>query len=130
MIDLYYINAIQSLRPNSNFSVSGNEYDSIIWNDSKSKPTKTEIDNELIRIKHEWKLNEIRNKRDTLLISSDKYSLPDFPHITEDSKNLWLTYRNNLRNITNNLDTTNITIDVDENGEICINNLNWPTPPS
>ena len=30
MIDLYYINAIQSLRPNSNFSVSGNDYDSII----------------------------------------------------------------------------------------------------
>jgi len=130
MIDLYYINAIQSLRPNSNFSVIDNDYDSIIWNDSKIKPTKTEIDNELIRMKHEWKLNEIRNIRDRLLISTDKYSLPDFPHHTEISKNLWLSYRNELRNITNNLDTTNITIDVDEKGEICINNLNWPTPPS
>ena len=30
----------------------------------------------------------------------------------------------------NNLDTTSITIDIDDNGEIRINNLTWPIPPS
>uniref|UniRef100_A0A6C0BTV8 Phage tail assembly chaperone-like domain-containing protein n=1 Tax=viral metagenome TaxID=1070528 RepID=A0A6C0BTV8_9ZZZZ len=131
MIDLDYSDSLNSLRPNANYSVIGNNYDSIIWNDNNyTKPTKSELDTELIRLRHEWKMNEIRQKRDRLLVESDKYSLSDFPHSTDEIKNSWLSYRQLLRNITNNLDTTSITIDIDDNGEIRINNLTWPIPPS
>ena len=130
MIELKYIDAILNLRPNAVFSVEDNDYDSIIWYDTvQNKPTKEEIDTELIRYKHEWKLNEIRGKRDRLLMDSDKYSFTDFPHSSAEKKQEWFSYRQSLRDITNNLDTTNIEMFLDEFQEIGLTNFTWPSDP-
>ena len=130
MIELKYIDAILNLRPNAVFSVEDNDYDSIIWYDTvQNKPTKEEIDTELIRYKHEWKLNEIRGKRDRLLMDSDKYSFTDYPHSSEEKKQECLTYRQSLRDITKDLDTTNIEMFLDEFQEIGLTNFTWPSDP-
>jgi len=131
MIEIKYIDAIMNLRQNAIFSVDDNDYDSIIWYDTvQTKPTKEEIDTELIRYKHEWKLTEIRVQRDILLIESDKYSFADFPHSSDDKKQEWLAYRKSLRDITNNLDTTAIELDLGESHNIQFSNFTWPTIPT
>ena len=131
MIEIKYIDAILNLRHNAAFSVEGDDYESIIWYDNvQTKPTKEEVDTELIRYKHEWKLNEIRSKRDLLLMESDKYSFTDFPHSSEEKKQEWLTYRQSLRDITNNLDTTTIELYLDEFQEIQFSNFTWLSKPS
>ena len=131
MLEMTYMHAILNLRPNALFSVIGNNYDSLKWTDTgQTKPTKSEIDTELLRINNELKLVEIRNKRNELLIDTDKYSLTDYPHATDEIRQSWLTYRQNLRDITNNLDLSVITLEFDSLNNIQINNLTFPNPPS
>ena len=45
---------------------------------------------------------QLRIKRDQLLIKSDMYSLPDYPHATEEVKQAWLDYRQALRDLPSN----------------------------
>lgn len=131
MLEMTYMHAILNLRPNASFRVIENNYDSIEWLDTEqTKPTKSEIDSELLRINNEFKLVEIRTKRNELLINTDKYSLIDYPHATEEIRQSWLTYRQDLRNITNNLDLSVITLEFDSLNNIQINNLIFPNLPS
>ena len=58
---------------------------------------------------------DLRSKRDRLLSSSDWVMLSDSPIA---DKTAWETYRQSLRDITNNLTT------VDD-----VNNVTWPTKP-
>lgn len=52
-------------------------------------------------IENEW--DEIRKKRDMLLEKSDVYILPDrWEVMRQDEKTEWITYRQNLRDITEN----------------------------
>ena len=71
-------------------------YDTKQWVDPRTNQT-------------EWVV--VRNKREKLLFASDWTQLPDV-EIT--NKTAWATYRQELRNITNQPDPFNIT---------------WPTPP-
>ena len=58
---------------------------------------------------------DLRSKRDRLLASCDWVMMPDSPIA---DKTAWETYRQSLRDITNNLTT------VDD-----VNNVTWPTKP-
>ena len=51
------------------------------------------------------------------------YAIPDFGHPSEEVKQAWLTYRQELRDL-----PTTATPQLDENGELT--NITWPTPPS
>ena len=42
---------------------------------------------------------ELRKKRDELLKETDKYTIPDWPHATEETKQAWLDYRQALRDL-------------------------------
>ena len=73
----------------------------------------------------DFKYIELRIIRDGLLADSDKYVLPDFPHISDEKKTEWITYRKALRD----LPSTITTINIDEStGEL--SGFTWPTPPS
>lgn len=67
----------------------------------------------------------IRERRDNLLINSDKYMIPDFP-ITDEKKEEWKEYRKKLRDIT-----------IQESFEDCslsdnfeLQGIEWPTKPN
>tara|TARA_B100000886_G_scaffold250224_1_gene176442 strand:- start:620 stop:934 length:315 start_codon:yes stop_codon:yes gene_type:complete len=66
-------------------------------------------------------INSIREKRNILLLESDWTQLADISDSRMDNltKGKWQVYREELRDITNGLDT------VDK-----INNVTWPTKPS
>tara|TARA_Y100000817_G_scaffold281072_1_gene245483 strand:+ start:634 stop:891 length:258 start_codon:yes stop_codon:yes gene_type:complete len=73
----------------------------------------------------EFILEIIREKRDILLLESDKYMLPDFP-ITNEKKEEWKLYRQRLRDI-----TVNNTFDgykLDNNFEV--KDFIWPDIPN
>jgi fumarylacetoacetate (FAA) hydrolase family protein len=58
------IQAITSLRPNSTFSLMGDTYDTLIWQDSTTTaPTKTEVDAEVIRLQAKYDATEYQRKR-------------------------------------------------------------------
>ena len=66
-------------------------------------------------------INSIREKRNILLLESDWTQMADISDSRMDNltKGKWQVYREELRDITNGLDT------VDK-----INNVTWPTKPS
>ena len=60
-------------------------------------------------------INSLRYLRDIKLSETDKYTIPDWPHPTEEAKQAWLDYRQALRDLPSN------TTDPE--------NPIWPTPP-
>ena len=106
---------LDKIRPTSNCFVpigSGYiDFDTYLWTDTETeKPTYEECIDEEIKIKREIRLNFIRNKRNILLRESDIYSLPDYPHPTEEAKQAWLDYRQALRDLpANTEDPSNVT---------------------
>lgn len=72
------------------------------------------------------KLDLIRKERNKLLKLSDIYVLPDYPHLNDTVRQNWITYRQALRDIPNNLDISTVLFDEDEE----LTGVNWPTPPS
>ena len=67
----------------------------------------------------------LRKKRNKLLRLSDIYVLSDFPHPSEVKKNEWISYRQSLRELPNNI--PDITID---HITLEISGVTWPTIPT
>lgn len=58
------IKAISNLRPNSSFSLMGDTYDTLVWQDDKTTPpTQTEVDAEIVRLQAEYDAKEYQRKR-------------------------------------------------------------------
>ena len=58
------IKAISNLRPNSSFSLMGDTYDTLIWQDEKTTPpTQSEVDAEIVRLQAEYQANAYKAKR-------------------------------------------------------------------
>ena len=125
MTTLDYFQLIQDLRPNSIFTIDDNDYSTLVWhtNNTTTKPTESEILSKNTEMLNIIALDHLRIERDRLLNESDRYSLSDFPHANDTIKNQWLTYRQQLRDITTQTPTINL-----ESGEI--SNITWPTLPS
>ena len=102
------------------------DYNNIVWNDDatpEQKPTKEQVQEKITELEAELPMKHLRFKRDKLLKESDVYSLPDFPHSNEATKEAWLSYRQALRDL-----PANSTPELDENDQLT--NVSWPTPPS
>ena len=116
---------IKSLRPGANFKINKNgDYSSIVWNDdTQTQPTEEEITTKANEEMNSLVLQVLRAERDTLLKESDKYTLSDYPHTSDEMKQKWLTYRQQLRDLPSQ--TTNPTMD--DYGILA--NVTWPTLP-
>lgn len=123
--NLDYFQVIQDLRPNSIFSIDGNDYSTLIWSslNTSDKPTEAEIISKNTEIKNIIAYDHLRMNRNKLLNDSDRYSLSDYPHENDTIRNQWLSYRQNLRDVTTQTPTINI-----ETGDI--SNITWPTKPN
>ena len=107
-------NAVKSLEPASEFLIENEDYSTIQWIVSpKTIPTEAEVNTELIRLKAAFPLQELREKRNVLLASSDWWASSDL--VMSDERK---AYRQALRDITAGLDT------VDK-----VNAVTWPTKP-
>jgi hypothetical protein len=55
--------AILSLLPDAVFAITNNQYNTIEWNDSRTKPTEEQIQAEIIRLENETTANAYKAKR-------------------------------------------------------------------
>jgi hypothetical protein len=60
------VKAIKNLLPNAKFIISGNStYDDIEWQDSRDKPSKADVDAEIIKVTAEYDAQEYARNRST-----------------------------------------------------------------
>jgi len=120
------VSAICRIRPNCSFSSSNDDYSTLEWDDTNTqpKPTLAECEAAWQEIISEAPMKQLREERDKKLLETDKYtSIPDWPHPSEEVKQAWITYRQELRDL-----PATATPQLDENGNLT--NVTWPTPPS
>jgi len=101
------------------------DYNNIVWNDDatpEQKPTKEQVQEKIIELQAELPMKHLRKMRDFLLARCDIYGLVDFPHKNEATKQAWLDYRKQLRDL-----TKNSTPLLDQYG--VLTNVTFPTPP-
>lgn len=80
--------------------------------------------NKLEELKTQYAFIKLREERNRLLLNTDKYtSIPDWPHENDTIKQLWINYRQLLREL-----PANSTPDLDTNGKLV--NVTWPIQPS
>ena len=64
MSNIRITDALQALRPNSEYSVTGNVYSGIDWLDkSQTKPTEQEIETKIAELKYQEEVNVYQEKR-------------------------------------------------------------------
>jgi hypothetical protein len=100
------------------WNLINNDYNQLSWEDINviSKPSLEELEQKWQEIQDEKPMKLIREQRDTLLKKTDVYSLPDFPHVSQEMRQAWLDYRQALRDLPTNTEDPE--------------NPNWPTPPN
>ena len=98
-------------------------YDNILWIDEENKPDESVILSKIEEINNLQPLKILREERNLLLDKTDKYVVIDYPHPSEEVKQAWLTYRQELRDL-----PATATPQLDENENLT--NVTWPTPPS
>ncbi len=113
------------LSPSAEFTILNNDYNGFDWHETNTelKPTLAECEAAWEEILNEAPMKKLRHERNIKLLETDKYSISDWPHASEEVKQAWITYRQELRDL-----PSNSTPQLDENGNLT--NVTWPTPPS
>lgn len=112
MSNFRIIKAIKKINPNAEISIGGNDINTIQWHNGTTPISKADIQAQLPS-DLEIALENLRQKRNKLLADTDYLALSDNT-LSSDME----TYRTNLRDLTNGLDT------VDK-----VNNVTYPTKP-
>ena len=118
------IDAIQSLKPNSQWSWVGDEYSGLSWISSNTKPTESEIKNEVARLNAAEPMRLLRVERDKRLAACDWVSAKatDTGVAVSDA---WKTYRQALRDL-----PASASPKLDSEYELDLTSVTWPTKPS
>ena len=110
------IDAIQSLRPNSEWLVSGNN---LQWLDTtQTQPSEEEIQAKIAELEAAEPMRLLRMERDRLLAQTDWRFRSDLS-----PSQAWIDYCQALRDL-----PATATPALDENGNLT--NVTWPTPPT
>ena len=114
------IEAIESLKPNKQWSWIGTDYSGLQWLDSGTAPTESEIDAEVTRLNNAEPMRLLRLERDKRLTSCDWRASSDLT--ISDS---WKTYRQALRDL-----PASASPSLDSDGYLDMTSVTWPTEPS
>ena len=112
--------ALQSLKPGSQWILRGNDYSGLEWLDSsQTKPTETEVNSKISELDNAEPMRLLRIERDTRITKTDWRASSDLT-----LSDAWKTYRQALRDITTQ------TPKLDSNYELDLTSVTWPTEPS
>jgi hypothetical protein len=140
---IYEIKDVISLvKPGCIWSMTDNNYDTLVWEvaNAKSKPTYNDLLEKVNELNNIKPLEVLREKRNELLDKTDKYMVYDFAYAVGTTKEDWISYRQELRdlpttaspqiNIVERIETNNETLISQTVTVIELENVTWPTPPS
>ena len=117
------LEALKELKPEAIWSVNGNNYSDLNWQDNgKTKPTEAEINAKISELDAAEPMRLLRKERNSLLNKTDWTQNDDVPTETQTK---WQTYRQQLRDLPA---TASPTLDSDYN--LNFSSVNWPTEPS
>tara|TARA_B100001989_G_scaffold229710_1_gene187264 strand:+ start:1800 stop:2168 length:369 start_codon:yes stop_codon:yes gene_type:complete len=117
------LEALKELKPEAIWSVNGNNYSDLNWQDNgKTKPTEAEINAKISELDAAEPMRLLREERNSLLNKTDWTQNDDVPTETQTK---WQTYRQQLRDLPA---TASPTLDSDYN--LNFSSVNWPTEPS
>ena len=117
------LEALKELKPEAIWTLNGNNYSDLNWQDSsKTKPTEAEINAKISELDAAESMRLLRKERNSLLNKTDWTQNDDVPTETQTK---WQTYRQQLRDLPA---TASPTLDSDYN--LNLSSVNWPTEPS
>ena len=117
------LEALKELKPEAIWTLNGNNYSDLNWQDSsKTKPTEVEINAKISELDAAESMRLLRKERNSLLNKTDWTQNDDVPTETQTK---WQTYRQQLRDLPA---TASPTLDSDYN--LNFSSVNWPTEPS
>ena len=114
------IDAVNSLKPNSEWSWIGSEYSGLNWISSDTKPTESEINAEITRLNNAEPMRLLRVERDARLAKTDWRASSDLT-----ISDAWKTYRQALRDL-----PASASPSLDSNYDLDLTSVTWPTEPS
>ena len=117
------LEALKELKPEAIWTLNGNNYSDLIWQDSSmTKPSEAEINAKISELDAAESMRLLRKERNSLLNKTDWTQNDDVPTETQTK---WQTYRQQLRDLPA---TASPTLDSDYN--LNFSSVNWPTEPS
>ena len=117
--------ALQELRPNSEYSVSGNVYSGVNWLDkSQTKPTEEEVNAKIKELETAEPFLLLRRERNRLIAETDWTQLKDIDLDIIRERN-WKNYRQALRDLPAKSNPK-----LNSMGELDMSSVTWPTKPS
>ena len=120
------IDAIYALRPGvRGFTLKGNDYSGLEWkNDTHTKPTEEEINQKIAELNEGAAHKALRIERNRRLAECDWIVTKNAEYGYNIPKE-WRTYRQALRD----LPSISYRPELDENGNLKMDSVAWPTPP-
>ena len=112
--------ALSSLKPAKSWSWNGYEYSGLIWNESETVPTESEINTELTRLTNAEPMRLLRIERDTRIAKTDWRASSDLT-----MSDAWKTYRQALRDL-----PASASPKLDSDGNLDMSSVTFPTEPS
>jgi len=116
--------AVASLRPYKAWSWAGEDYSNFIWQDSGTAPTEDEINAELTRLTNEEPMRLLRLERNKRLTACD-WIITMHKELGTNIPAAWKTYRQALRDLPSNSNPK-----LDDNNDLDMSSVVWPTKPS
>ena len=119
------IEALTSLKPNSQWNLIGFDYSGLEWLDeTQTKPTEDEINAKIVELQAEEPFKLLREERNRRLAECDWIVIKNAEYGYNIPKE-WRNYRQALR------DLPSITYkpELDEFGYLKMDSVAWPTPP-
>ena len=112
--------ALQSLKPEAQWVIHGNDYSGLEWLGSGQQPTEQEVKAKLIELEAAEPMRLLRIERNKKIAETDWRMLPD-----QSPSDDWINYRQALRDL-----PASATPKLDSNYELDFSSFTWPTEPS
>ena len=119
----YFTRALEALKPNSEWAVTGDQYSRLTWLDkTQTKPTEEEVIAKVAELKAEESMKLLREKRNKLIAETDWTQGRDVS-LSNDTD--WKNYRQALRDLPSKSNPK-----LDSVGDLDMSSVTWPTKPS
>ena len=113
-------NALQALKPGSQWVLRGTEYSGLEWMDSGQQPTEQEVKAKIIELDAAEPMRLLRIERNKKIAETDWRMLPD-----QSPSDDWINYRQALRDL-----PASASPKLDSFYELDFSSFTWPTEPS
>ena len=121
----YFTRALEELKPNSEWAVTGDQYSRLTWLDkNQTKPTEEEINTKIAELKDAEPMKLLREERNRLIAETDWTQLKDI-NLDIIRERDWKNYRQALRDLPAKSNPK-----LNENGDLDMTSVSWPTKPS